>query len=282
MLGALGDVWLSDTLAFKPQPGCAYLQPALEAVLRLREEQGFEAADVGGVEVDAGLLTVGMERLCGEGELTPVRVCFSVALSTAVALTAGRFTHHEHEPGWLSAHSLELRELAARVRVGHDPELSRRTLAGAAQGLPMRAALGDIPPRAWRLVRRRTRELRMDEASLGLREIARIVGPGGLAGALRERARRSDGDAPQGIAALDTSELRMTFPSRVRVRLRGGRLVEAEGREPGACGASVAEQSEVVAAKWVLTGGRPERLEELTGITARIGDEAGLTPRAVA
>src|SRR2546423_8738416 len=34
MLGELGRVWLTDTLAFKPYPGCAYLQPAVDAILR--------------------------------------------------------------------------------------------------------------------------------------------------------------------------------------------------------------------------------------------------------
>ena len=34
MLGALGEVWLTDTLAFKPLPGCAYVQAAVEAALR--------------------------------------------------------------------------------------------------------------------------------------------------------------------------------------------------------------------------------------------------------
>src|SRR5207247_1299809 len=33
MLGELGRVWLTDTLAFKPHPGCAYLQPAVDAIL---------------------------------------------------------------------------------------------------------------------------------------------------------------------------------------------------------------------------------------------------------
>ena len=28
--GGLGDVWLSDTIAFKPYPGCAYLQAAVD------------------------------------------------------------------------------------------------------------------------------------------------------------------------------------------------------------------------------------------------------------
>src|SRR2546427_11896794 len=53
MLGELGRVWLTDTLAFKPFPGCAYLQPAVEAALR----SGVAPQDVEEVVVDAGYLT---------------------------------------------------------------------------------------------------------------------------------------------------------------------------------------------------------------------------------
>src|SRR5436305_1534762 len=48
MLGALGDVWLTETLAFKPRPGCAYVQTAVDAALRA----GVAAADVAAVEAD--------------------------------------------------------------------------------------------------------------------------------------------------------------------------------------------------------------------------------------
>src|SRR3954453_22656616 len=48
MLGALGQVWLTDTLVFKPYPGCAYLQAAVEAVLRLELDPGSVRA----IEVD--------------------------------------------------------------------------------------------------------------------------------------------------------------------------------------------------------------------------------------
>jgi 2-methylcitrate dehydratase PrpD len=264
MLGALGRVWLTDTLAFKPLPGCAYLQPAVEAALRLREDEQFDARDVASVDAEAGFLTVGMERLCGDGELTPVRTTFSVALGTAVALIAGSFTPDELDPSWLGPRELEIRELAARVRVAHDPELSMRTVAGNAQGLPLRAALGEVSRREWRLVRRRMRELGMDEASLGPRELAGMLRAG-----VRNRGEiPAGGDAAQGLAAMDTTRLRLTFPTRLRVRLRSGRVLETEGREPGACGTSVEEQGEVVAAKWARTGGSPERLAELTGISA--------------
>src|SRR3954454_17219572 len=89
MLGELGGVWLTDTLAFKPFPGCAYLQAAVDAALRA----GVDAREADEVTVDAGYLTVAMERLGRDGGLTPVGVAFSAARSVAVALLAGRLTH---------------------------------------------------------------------------------------------------------------------------------------------------------------------------------------------
>src|SRR3954454_16130187 len=91
MLGALGTVWLTDTLAFKRFPGCAYLQAAVDAILSVRVEPG----DIERVEVRAGFLTAGMEKLGEPAGLTPVGVTFSTARSVAVAALAGRLTHVE-------------------------------------------------------------------------------------------------------------------------------------------------------------------------------------------
>ena len=127
MLGALGDVWLTDTLAFKPFPGCAYLQAALDAAL----DAGVAASDVRAVDVEAGYLTCEMERLGAGDDLTPVRVNFSTALSVASALIAGRFTHEELRPEWLAAHKGEVRDLAGRVHVRPDWDLSDPQLRAA-------------------------------------------------------------------------------------------------------------------------------------------------------
>ena len=116
MLGGLGEVWLTDTLAFKPRPGCAYLQAPVDLALGLE----IDAADVAEIEVDAGYLTVGMESLGARAGLTPIGVTFSAARSLAVALVAGRLTHEELEPEWLAAHGEDVEALAARVRLRHD------------------------------------------------------------------------------------------------------------------------------------------------------------------
>ena len=242
LLGALGEVWLTDTLAFKPHPGCAYLQAAVEAALTA----GAAADEVEAVDVEAGWLTAEMERLGLRGGWTPVGVGFSVARSVAVALVAGRLTHAELDPDWLRAHRSEVEALAARVSVRHDWELTLRTLRGAADA---GASLRDVPLRAWPRVARRARETGMAPGGLDLRSLARRPG-------LRRELRRLLMRRPPrpGIAGIDTGALRMTFPCRLRIRLRSGRMLELDGAEPGAAGRPLAEQRAVVERRAALAG----------------------------
>jgi 2-methylcitrate dehydratase PrpD len=246
MLGALGRVWLTDTLAFKPLPGCAYLQSVLDAVLAADVAPG----DVASVEVEAGQMTCAMERLGRGSELTPVRVNFSVALSIAVALLAGRFTHEELRRQWLTEHEAEVLELASRVSVRHDWDLTLETIRGP---LEAGATLGDVPLAGWRRVRRRMRELGMDEVTLGWDAVRELAGSREARRTLASALRRpAPGGA--GIERLDTAAMRLSFPSRLRVRLRSGREIALEGREPGSCGRPLSEQQAVVERKCRLVG----------------------------
>lgn len=248
MFGGLGSVWLTDALAFKRLPGCAYLQSVAEAACAAE----VDAGDVEGVEIDAGWLTCEMEALGAGPDLSPVRVNFSARLSTAVALLAGRLTPTELEPAWLARNEAEIRALAERVSLRHDPALTARTLLGTLEA----GASPGLGPRDLLRIRRRLGDANMREASPApalLRAVAadrrlrRFLGR-----SLRERLRRGRGDG--GIEALDTSALRMTFPSRVRIRTRGGSVAAVEGTEPGSCGRPLDEQRAVVEEKLALSG----------------------------
>ena len=57
-----------------------------------------------------------------------------------------------------------------------------------------------------------------------------------------------------GIAGIDTGALRMTFPCRLRIRLRSGRTLELDGAEPGAAGRPLEEQRTVVERRAALAG----------------------------
>jgi hypothetical protein len=235
MLGALGHVWLTDTLAFKPFPGCAYLQAAVEALLA---EQVLHA-DIAEVRVDAGLLTVAMERLGKRAGLTPVGVNFSVARSIAIAAIAGRLTQVELTPEWLTFNAPAVEELASRIRVVHDWDMTLETLRGFDEG---GATIGDVPFHGWRRVVRRVRELHMNEISLTRRDLRQLAERPAVRRQLWRLARRGGA----GLGDVDTDSMRMRFPCRLHVRLRSGRVLELEREERGGCGRPLAEQRTVV------------------------------------
>jgi MmgE/PrpD N-terminal domain/MmgE/PrpD C-terminal domain len=246
MLGALGRVWLTDTLAYKRLPGCAYLQSAAEAALAAE----VSASDVAAIDVEAGRVTCGMEELGRGSDLTPVRVNFSTALSVAIALLAGRLTPEELRPDALAERATALRGLAGRIRVRHDAELTARTLRGMVDAGAWPA---EVPPRGWLRVRRRARELGMDEAALDAAALRELLRAPGMVGTLISAISRRGG-GERGIARLDTGAMRMTFPCRLRIRLRSGRTLEVEGDEPGSCGRPLDEQSDVVSEKCRVAG----------------------------
>jgi len=244
MLGELGRVWLTDTLAFKPYPGCAYLQAAIDAIL----SAGVDAGEIADIEVAAGYPTVAMERLGRDAGLSAIGLNFSVARSIAAAAIAGRLTHEELAPDWLDRHGPALGKLAARVHVRHDWELTLRTLRGTVDA---GASIRDVPARAWPRVLRRARELGMDEVALPVRDLAALARDGRLRRELRDLLRLG---SARGLSGLDTGRLRMTFPCRLRIRTRSGEVLEVEGDEPGASGHPLEEQRAVIARKCAVTG----------------------------
>lgn len=205
-------------------------------MLRLRHDHGFEAGDVAQIDVRAGWLTTAMEKLSAGEPLTSVRVNFSVALSCAAASIGGRLTHEELAPDWLADHDAELRDLARRVFLTHDWELTARTLDGVG------ASAADIPLRRLPSIYRRLRDTGMGETGFGLSD---------LRPALSHLHWRSD-------TPLGGGQLRMTFPCRVAIRQHDGRLLATEGREDGGSGHALDEQQRVVSDKFELVRGAAE------------------------
>src|SRR5947209_17132092 len=172
-----------------------------------------------------------MEKLSAGEPLTAVRVNFSVALSCAVALSAGRLTHEELAPDWLAARDDDLRDLATRVFLEHDWDLTAATLQGVG-GSPR-----DIPFRRLPEILRRLRSTGMDDLSLGL-------------GDLREGAKRLPPPSWRVEATPGPGQPRMTFPCHVAIRLRTGGVLETDGRERGGSQTPLEEQQRVVDEKF--------------------------------
>lgn len=248
MFEGLGEVWLTDSLAFKRLPGCAYLQSVGEAACAA----GVEAGEIASVEIEAGWLTCEMEELGAGPDLSPVRVNFSATLSAAIALLAGRLTPTELEPAWLAENERTIRALAARMSLRHDPALTAKTLLGTLEaGASPDLGLGDLLR-----IRRRLADVNMDEANpapailRALRADRRLRRA--LGSSLRDRLRGRP--AGGGIRDLDIARLQMTFPSRLRIRLHDGSERVIDGTEPGSCGRPIDEQRAVVGEKLQIVG----------------------------
>jgi 2-methylcitrate dehydratase PrpD len=250
MFGALGQVWLTDTLAYKRLPGCAYLQSVGEAAL---------AADLGAdgvesVEIEAGWLTCEMEAHGRGPDLTPIRVNFSAFLTTAIALLVGKLTPAELAPAWLAENEAQIRALASRIHLSHDPAMTALTLRGTLEA----GASPDLGLRDLLRIRRRLGDANMDEANPGPAVVRALAADHDLrrylGHSLRGRLTGGASAADRGIDDLATAALRMTFPSRLRIRLRDGSLRVVEGSEPGSCGRPLAEQRAVVEERLAVAG----------------------------
>jgi 2-methylcitrate dehydratase PrpD len=249
MFAALGRVWLTDTLAYKRLPGCAYLQSVAEAALAA----DVVAGEVASAEIEAGWLTCEMEELGRGSDLTPVRVNFSATLTAAIALIAGRLTPAELRPSWLSDHEDEIRAFAARIDLRHDPALTAATLRGSLDaGASPDLGLGDLLR-----IRRRLGDANMREANPAPAVLGAIRADPGLRRHLSRSLRRrftGGGRGDAGIDGLDTAALRMTFPSRLKIRMRDGSTKVVEGSEPGSCGRPLPEQRAVVGERSAVAG----------------------------
>lgn len=212
----LGERWVTDTIAYKKYPGCAYIGTTMDALFAACAEGRVRAADVDKVEVTANLLTVEMTNLSAPhlqpgAPLSPIHINFSIPYSVAVGLAGGRLGSRELGRAFLDAHDAEIRALAGRVALTHDWAMTRRVVDAFGGG----ADLARLAPRD---------ALRAILGYLGMMggDKEHRIGLGGI-----WRARRNG--TPGGPIA---------FPARVVVTTRDGRRFAAERDIPeGAPGA---------------------------------------------
>ncbi len=210
MLGELGEVWITESLAIKTYPGCHYFQTAFSALDRIRARATFAAGDVRSVRVETTQLAREATRFASEyvasSGLSAVAINFDLALSIAVLLHATRLSPAELDPAWLAANGDAVQALASRIEVVHDPELSAQVVACVAQMKAGRGALRSIGPRdVVALARRYRSEYR-----------STLVTPGEairFAAAARRALRKRRSPGP----------IVLPVPNRVIVELAGGR-----------------------------------------------------------
>ncbi|MBI5524830.1 MAG: MmgE/PrpD family protein, partial [Deltaproteobacteria bacterium] len=127
LFSGFGERWVTDTLAYKIYPGCAYIDTAVDALLELTGGRPIPECDI---DIRATVLTWGMERACAPyrdaAPLSPTAVNFSVKLSAAIAAMSGRLTPADLDPAFLAKNEPEIRARAARIRLHHDAAMTAR------------------------------------------------------------------------------------------------------------------------------------------------------------
>ncbi len=236
VIAGLGARWHAETTSFKVYPGCAYLDPAIDCAVALhRRLPGLQADEVREVIVDAGILTVAVDLraapLVDGPDSTVAALNFSVAYSVAVPLLTGALTHHDFQSPLLDDE--QRWQLAQKVRVVHDEELTKRSLLATA---PLGEAL---------------REAGFDGAAEWLRA------SGG-----EEAAAFVDLLSPPSTTFEDAEK---AIGARVEVHLADGRVIEETCDIPiGAAGpATRRDHPRLMREKFIACGGSPDVADSL-------------------
>jgi 2-methylcitrate dehydratase PrpD len=227
---ALGRRWHTETLSFEVRPGGPVLDAAVDCAADLHRVLGPVTVDaIDEVVVTTSMYTLIVDQKAAEfldGERSPVSaLVFSVLYAVATTLLTGGLTGADFarpatadEQRW---------RLAAKIRLEHDPEMTRQSLLSEA---PFGEALRQAGPRAAKWLEEVGGHWLVDLA----------------------------GELPAPNASFETATKMM--PARVEVRLRTGETRAAERSIPaGAIGPDTrAHHHDIVRTKFLAVGGPEE------------------------
>jgi 2-methylcitrate dehydratase PrpD len=218
----LGERWHTETLSFKVRPG----GPGIDAAVDCAVELGpIRPEDIEEVLVEGSIYTLMVDRTAHrylDGAASPLgALVLNVAYPVATALLTGQLTHADLEPPATACQ--DRWAVAGKVRLAHDPAMTRELLGSAA---PFGEALRMAGDRAADWLSGFGPELTV-------------------------------GDAP---ADDDFTQARKATPARITVRLTDGRVISQERAVPlGAAGPDTRlRHAELVRDKFVGLGGAPD------------------------
>lgn len=247
MMGGLGRSWVTDTIAFKPYPGCAYIDTAMDALFEilgaLRRERWphievgeLRPEEVRRVRVEASLLTTAMDAMSqaymDPNKLSPTNINFSLSVSIAIGLLAGELTGAQLTEEFLDEHRREILSLASRVELTHSAPLTVGFIRAVDEATDVKSQLARIDLKVLAGARRRMGEHLSGVATVGRGEALaawKSLSPEDrsfLRGIVSLRGLLTRGpEYDLGSARFD--ELVMPFGARVTLELADGQVLEA-------------------------------------------------------
>jgi 2-methylcitrate dehydratase PrpD len=130
---ALGSSWVTQSLAFKTIPGCAYIDTPVEALEQIMSQfddkagRALRPGDVDSIRVEATLFTDGMEQMSTPHRVEALRatdVNFSVKLSFGVLISTGELSVETLSERSLTEHQGDVLEIASRTSVESSLEMN--------------------------------------------------------------------------------------------------------------------------------------------------------------
>lgn len=233
MLSGLGESWVSDSLAFKRYPGCAYVDTTLDALLSVlaefRRKNGRPLApnEVRRIDVDASLLSVEMDNLSSEHvrrdePLSPVNVNFSIPFNVGIAVAAGTHDGRALSQELLDENATAIRAIAGRTRLRHDWGMSLAVVRAFDGALGSGGTLAELrPEQVIALISGYRRQLGGKKRT-GTRPLALMAEWSTLSRMLGQGSRKRGRGRPR-----DFTRFRMVFPAEVRLETVDGRTLHA-------------------------------------------------------
>jgi len=248
----LGKRWLTESLAIKPYPGCAYLDAALDALerilLRVEKERGraLEPSAVAEILVASTFLTKEMERfsaLPGDGPVSPIQMSFSLRYTLAWRLIAGSLSPEDMTREAVQTRQKETQLLSERIHLVMDSGLNLQLVLSLAEKAGLGRIIRDMGPGGVvSCLRQASRRYALSGAfsggrarDSGMRGLARAVEGVrswmGMVGVLRS-AGRHGGAKTYSLEDLRPEEFEFPFGSRLTLTLTDGTVFEEEQRVP--------------------------------------------------
>lgn len=226
----LGRLWHTDTLSFKVRPAGPGIDAAVDCAVALHPAlRGVEPSQISEVVVEASHYTAYVGRLAEKYAAGPGAPSSTLPLSlrytVATALLSGDLTVADYAPP--AVRDADRWALAEKVRLVHDPEMTRELFCGEA---PFGEAVRRAGPRGAEWLR-----------AFGGEELLDLLGR-------------------PGDPADDYAHATKRTPARVTVQLADGRTLMRERTIPvgGAGPDTRARHRELMRAKFLSTGGDVE------------------------
>jgi len=298
----LGKAWVTDTLAYKIYPGCAYIDTTVDATLALRErfeeEKGrpLEPDDIKEVLVEAAILTIEMDHLSKIGgsfdPLNPVSINFSIPGNVAIAILKGRLEADDLSREELNRNADQIIALSDKVKLVHDWSLTTSFIRSIDEVLKIREMRGEMNIKELIGARFKMRDQYNSSIDLSMGdfrdlwrqapEVRQRLWSGlakGVGNALKSRKKR--GAAGYDLGACKLDEFTMPFAARVTITSKDGATFTHLQEIPwGGPGHPLDKTREFVLNKYILEAGKNlgrDKVDQLVDNSDNLEERIGVS-----